>query len=960
VSEVPIYLDGRKFVADDGKNLLETALTLGFDVPYFCWHPAMGSVGACRQCAVRVYWNDEDEEGEIAMSCMTPIREGLRADIFDEEAIAFRRSIIELLMASHPHDCPVCDEGGACHLQDMTVMTGHIYRRYPYRKRTYRNQDLGPFLTHEMNRCIQCYRCVRFYCDYAGDLDFAAHGLRNGVYFGRYEDGAPESEFSGNLVEVCPVGVFNDKTLAARYTRKWDLQTSPSVCPHCGRGCSTILAERYGELRRVLNRFNLEVNGYFLCDRGRYGYEFVNGERRVRRALLRTSDNGLLTLPEPDGTCGLLGPEPGGPAAEAAESRGPAGTMPSPAARRAAPAAAAVPRSDAVGDEAGAIVQRLAELVAGGGRVLGIGSPRASLEANHALRRLVGPERFHLGMADGERELVELAVGLHRDAGLHSPSTLELESADLAVVLGEDLTNTLPMLAFSIRRWLRLRPTEEEARLRIQRWNDAGVGQVKRHLPSVLWLATPATTKLDSVAAAALRAAPQDIARAALAAAHALDPAVPEVSGLSDEAAEWVDLLTVALKEAERPVVISGVSSGSADVVRAAAALTRALPHAVGLSLVVPEANTMGLALMGGAPLSAASSAVVGGRADAVVVLENDLFRRAGEAEIDELLGGSPYTLVLDHSLTPTAARADAVLPAATWAESTGTFVSHEGRAQRFFSTLVPAEETRDSWRWLAEVLEAAGRAEGWERSDDVLAALAAEQPWFAPALEAAPPAEFRVDEMRVPRQSGRYSGRTAIHAPREMVEPRPVSDPDSPLGFTMEGFHGQPPGSLVQRFWAPGWNSVQSLNKFQEEVGGPLRADDPGRILFEAARDGSGGDPLAGLAAPPAFARVSDEWLVLPLHHAFGGEELSALGDAIAQRMPVPYIGLGEEDAAVLGGGGVARLEWGGWRRRLPVRVVPGLPRGVAGLPAGLPGLAGLHPPFRARILLDVGVSRV
>jgi NADH-quinone oxidoreductase subunit G len=206
-----------------------------------------------------------------------------------------------------------------------------------------------------------------------------------------------------------------------------------------------------------------------------------------------------------------------------------------------------------------------------------------------------------------------------------------------------------------------------------------------------------------------------------------------------------------------------------------------------------------------------------------------------------------------------------------------------------------------------------------------------------------------------------------------------------------MEGFEGQPPPALLPRYWAPRWDSVQALNKFQEEVGGPLRGDEPGRLLFaEAPREPAAGggppgtpaaggepaaraepladggppgvpvapaEPLAGLTVPPAFAPVTDEWLVVALHHALGSEELSALGPAIQQRTPVPYVALGEEDAAVLLGGAegaVVRLEWGGYRRRLPLRVVPGLPRGIAGLPAGLPGLAGLLPPFRARLVVE------
>src|SRR3990172_6661852 len=232
-----IHVDGKAYEGADGNSLLHACLSVGLDIPYFCWHPAMESVGACRQCAVKQYRDANDTKGRIVMSCMTPAADGTRISINDQEVKDFRARVIEWLMVNHPHDCPVCDEGGECHLQDMTVMTGHVYRQYRFNKRTYRNQFLGPFVNHEMNRCIQCYRCVRFYNDYAGGRDFGVFGAHDAVYFGRHEEGALENEFSGNLVEVCPTGVLTDRTLKQHYTRKWDLQTAPSVCVHCGLGC---------------------------------------------------------------------------------------------------------------------------------------------------------------------------------------------------------------------------------------------------------------------------------------------------------------------------------------------------------------------------------------------------------------------------------------------------------------------------------------------------------------------------------------------------------------------------------------------------------------------------------------------------------------------------------------------------------------------------------------------------
>src|SRR6185312_6891480 len=225
-----VHIDGRDYRVDATQNLLHACLSLGFDLPYFCWHPAMGSVGACRQCAVKQFKDENDTRGKLVMACMTPAAPNTRISIRDPEAVAFRAAIIEGMMLNHPHDCPVCDEGGECHLQDMTVMTGHDYRRTRFPKRTFHDQYLGPFVYHQVNRCIQCYRCVRFYRNYAGGHDLNSFDIRNTVFFGRDKDGVLESEFAGNLVEVCPTGVFTDRTLRQHYTRKWDLRMAPSIC----------------------------------------------------------------------------------------------------------------------------------------------------------------------------------------------------------------------------------------------------------------------------------------------------------------------------------------------------------------------------------------------------------------------------------------------------------------------------------------------------------------------------------------------------------------------------------------------------------------------------------------------------------------------------------------------------------------------------------------------------------
>ena len=579
---VTVIIDGAEYQAEEGRNMLDVALALGFDLPFFCWHPVLGSIGACRQCAVRLYWTDRqgNEKSEIAMACMTEAQEGTRMDIFDAEAIRFRAEMIELMMLSHPHDCPVCDEGGECHLQDMTVMTGHSYRRYRGRKRTFENQDLGPFVTHELNRCITCYRCTRFYNDYAGGRDFGVFGLRNQVYFGRAESGTLESEFSGNLIEVCPTGVFDDKPFSRRYSRKWDLQTAPSVCPGCGLGCTTTLSARYGELRRVQGRYNRDVNKMFLCDRGRFGFEFVNAPERVRGARVAAGllpPQGVVTAADMPGAADVTEPAPR-PIAEPPTEEG--------AREHAAARSGAAPEltGGRAGGEAAALLGELALDAAAGllrdRRAIGIGSPRASLEANYALRALVGPNNFFRGMSETDDRLVGAVLEIAADPRLRLGSAADVHGADAVLILGEDLTNTAPMLDLTVRTWLHLRPNVVEERNHIRRWNDAGITRIKRREPSALWIATTHATKLDDVAAETRRAAPDDLVRLALAIAREVDDEAPAVPGLGDDEAEVARRWAAALTAGASPLVVAGCSSGSVELVRAAAQLAAALRRA--------------------------------------------------------------------------------------------------------------------------------------------------------------------------------------------------------------------------------------------------------------------------------------------------------------------------------------------------------------------------------------------
>ncbi|VVO52579.1 NADH-quinone oxidoreductase subunit G [Pseudomonas fluorescens] len=884
-----IHVDGKELEVDGADNLLQACLSLGLDIPYFCWHPALGSVGACRQCAVKQYTDENDKRGRIVMSCMTPATDGSWISIDDEEAKVFRASVVEWLMTNHPHDCPVCEEGGHCHLQDMTVMTGHNERRYRFTKRTHQNQQLGPFISHEMNRCIACYRCVRFYKDYAGGTDLGVFGAHDNVYFGRVEDGVLESEFSGNLTEVCPTGVFTDKTHSERYNRKWDMQFSPSICHGCSSGCNISPGERYGELRRIENRFNGSVNQYFLCDRGRFGYGYVNREDRPRQPLL--ANGAKLSL-----------------------------------------------------DEA---LDKAADLLRGR-NIVGIGSPRASLESNYALRELVGAEHFYSGIEAEELARIRLVMQVLKDSPLPIPNMRDIEDHDAIFVLGEDLTQTAARMALSLRQSVKGKAEDMADAMRVQPWLDAAVKNIGQHELNPLFIASLAETKLDDIAEECVHAAPDDLARIGFAVAHALDASAPAVEGLDAEAVELAQRIANALLAAKRPLIIAGTSLGSKALIEAAANIAKALKLREkngSISLIVPEANSLGLAMLGGESVDAALQAVIDGKADAIVVLENDLYTRTDKAKVDAALTAAKVVIVADHQKTATSDRAHLVLPAASFAEGDGTLVSQEGRAQRFFQVFDPKYMdasilVHEGWRWLHALRSTLlGQPIDWTQLDHVTAAVASSTPQLARIVDAAPSAAFRIKGMKLAREPLRYSGRTAMRADISVHEPRTPQDNDTAFNFSMEGYSGSvEPRQQVPFAWSPGWNSPQAWNKFQDEVGGHIRAGDPGTRLIE-----SSGDSLNWFAAVPrAFNPAPGTWQVVPFFHLLGSEENSSKAAPVQERIPAAYVALAKSEADRLGvnDGALLSLNVAGQNLRLPLRINEELSAGLVALPAGIAGI--------------------
>lgn len=888
-----IHVDGKEYKVDGSNNLLEVCLSLGLDIPYFCWHPELGSVGACRQCAIKQYQNTEDTRGRLVMSCMTPATDGIFS-IADDEARQFRQSVVECLMTNHPHDCPVCEEGGNCHLQDMTVMTGQNFRRYRFTKRTHRNQYLGPFVSNEMNRCITCYRCVRYYKDYTDGSDFGVYGAHDNLYFGRTEDGILESEFSGNLVEICPTGVFTDKTHSKHYNRKWDMQFAPSICQQCSIGCNTSPGERHGELRRIENRYNGSVNHYFLCDRGRFGYGYVNLKDRPRRPLQR---------------CG----------------------------------------KDWIELNAEQIMYVAADVLRHSRKIIGIGSQRASVESNFALRELVGEENFYTGISGGEQDRLELMLNVLRNGGIHTPSLREIESYDAVLVLGEDLTQTGARIALAVRQAVKGKAREMAAAQKVADWQIEAIMNIGQRAKHPLFVTNVDRTRLDDIAAWIYYAPVDDQARLGFAIAHALDETAPAVTDLDKSLKGKIDVVVQALASACKPLIISGSNAGSEGVIAAAANIALALKERgsdVGISFIAASANSMGLAMMGGSSLDNALNVLEQGDADSVIVLENDIYRHAPAARIDAALENVNNLIVLDHQHTALHEKANIIFSAASFAESNGTLINQEGRAQRFFQVYDPGYYDNqiillESWRWLHSLHSTyLNRQINWTQLDHIIDAAVAALPQLAGIKHAAPDASFRIYGQKLARAPHRYSGRAAIRANINVHEPRAPKDQDTMFAFSMEGNNDpQAPRQQIAFAWTPGWNSPQAWNKFQDEVGGHLRYGDPGVRLLEAGK--SRLDYFSEI--PPAFAQPKDgSWRIAPYWHLFGSEETSQRSPVIQERIIAPYVVISHVDAGRLGinSGNLVAFTCAGLELSLPVRFSDRLSPGQIGLPLGLPGI--------------------
>jgi NADH-quinone oxidoreductase subunit G len=359
---------------------------------------------------------------------------------------------------------------------------------------------------------------------------------------------------------------------------------------------------------------------------------------------------------------------------------------------------------------------------------------------------------------------------------------------------------------------------------------------------------------------------------------------------------------------------------------------------------VFPEANSFGAALLAAGGLDAAARALAARPGQVLIVAENDVFRGLAPKGATALLASAAHVVAVDHTANATTEAAEIVLPSCTFAESSGSMVSSEGRAQRFFSVMPPLDPAQSAWRWLEEIAAHAGKKSvAWKGLDEVINAMTQELPELRGVREAAPGADYRLDGSRIPRKSLRESGRTAVTANLNLHEPPPAKDLDSPLAYTMEGASVGAPSSLNARFWSPGWNSDQSLSKFQAEVSGQLVGGDPGVRLFEPPAQDTGAYFPAGAGPTGAGQAARDgRLLLLPRWQVFGSEELSSLAPGIASRIAPASVALSRTEGEKRGlkEGDMARLSVDGAETAELAVLIREMPDGVATVQPGVTGV--------------------
>ncbi|HVI59172.1 MAG TPA: NADH-quinone oxidoreductase subunit NuoG [Luteimonas sp.] len=284
--QVTVFIDGVELAAPKGSMIIQAADKAGIAIPRFCYHDKLAIAANCRMCLVEV-----EKMPKPAPACATPVMDGMKVSTRSHKALKSQRNVMEFLLINHPLDCPICDQGGECELQDLSLGYGRSVSRFSERKRVVADEDMGPLVATEMTRCIQCTRCIRFTAEVAGTYELGGMQRGEDLQIGTYDGKPLTTELSGNVIDVCPVGALTNKVFRFR-ARPWELIAKESLGYHDALGSNLFLHARRGDVLRAVPRDNEAVNECWLSDRDRYSHQGLQAEDRATKPLIKDGGSG--------------------------------------------------------------------------------------------------------------------------------------------------------------------------------------------------------------------------------------------------------------------------------------------------------------------------------------------------------------------------------------------------------------------------------------------------------------------------------------------------------------------------------------------------------------------------------------------------------------------------------------------------------------------------------------------
>ncbi len=660
--QVTIEINDTPLQARQGQMLIEVADANGISIPRFCYHKKLSVSANCRMCLVEV-----EKAPKPLPACATPVTDGMKAWTKSPRAIASQKSVMEFLLINHPLDCPVCDQGGECDLQEMALGYGGDQSRYSEKKRIVKDKDYGPLVSTEMTRCIHCTRCVRFGTEIAGIAEIGGTGRGDHMEIGTYVRKALSSELSGNIIDLCPVGALLSKPFLFS-ARSWELKSVPGVAPHDAVGSNIQIQTRNGKVMRVIPQENEAVNEIWISDRDRFSYLGLDSSDRITQPMVRNSEG---TLVESDWQGAL--------------------------------------------EQAVTGLSKIAE-GEGGDAVGALASPSRTVEELYLLQKLMRG----LGSNNIDHRLLQQDFSGQSAQGAPQLgcSIEEIERQNAVLIVGSDIQREQPLLSHRIRKAALAGATVSAVNPEGIEFNfplSQNIG-VDRLIPA---LASIAGALVESGKGGDLAGLSALVADAAVGDAHR---AMAE-SLLNGEQA--MVLMGESAYRDGNQAVVHALASAIAAMSGATLSVVTEGANALGgdLAGAVPHHEAAGAAVESiGA--TAAAMATEPPRGLLLMGVETDHDLAAGAAATDAIIARSEFVVsIASFGDRISSEKADVVLPLAAFTETSGTFVNGEGRWQSFAGAVAPKGESRPGWKIL-RVLGTLANIDGFDHdsSEEVVA----------------------------------------------------------------------------------------------------------------------------------------------------------------------------------------------------------------------------------------------